>query len=407
MERTLTRVCLLTDTFHPVVGGGETYARSIARQLQELGVPVFVLTRRVVPASPEEERVDGVRVVRVPPTGPQRSGKYLMLGPVAWRLVRMRGDYDVILASNFRAVGPLAVGMGRLLGKRVVLRAGICGEFSGDYVAAGGGGGRAPRWLALPLEARRALLRRADGFVANCEAVTEEFRRGGAPPGRIHLLPGGVDTERYHPVYAGRKKLVRERLGLPVERFLVGYSGKLNRGKGLEHLVAAWPALRARHPDLHLVLIGGGAHQTLSQEEALRAQVRELGVAEHVTFTGYVENVPEYLQSLDLFVLPTEYEALPNALMEAMACGLPCVASRVGGIPDLVEDGVSGRLVAPGDPEALVRAVSELRDDPALAERLAAAGRGRMESHYAQSALARRLETLLRELAGEVRHARR
>ena len=406
VTRTSTRVCVLTDTFHPVVGGGETYARNVARHLQGLGVPIFVLTRRVLPSSPAEDRVDGVRVIRVPPSGQLRFGKYLMLPIVAWRLIRMHRAYDVILASNFRAVGPLAVVVGRLLGKRVVLRAGICGEFSGDYVAVGGTDGRPPRWLALPLAARRALLRLADGFIANCEAVTDEFRRGGAPPGRIALLPGGVDTERFHPVDAERKRRLREQLGLPATGFLIGYAGKLNRGKGLEHLVAALPSLRAGHADLHLVLIGAGANQSLSQEEALRARVRELGLEERVTFSGYVDNVPEYLQSLDVFVLPTEYEALPNALMEAMACGLPCVASRVGGIPDILEDGVSGRLIAPGDPEAIVRAVSELRDDPERASRYAAAGRRRMETDYAQSALARRLESFLSGSTGEAQHAR-
>ncbi len=281
------RMCLLVESFFPMVGGGETYARAIAARLHALGVPVFVVTRRIRRDLKVHEIVDGVPVHRVPPTGMVRFGKYAMLPVVALTLVRLRRLYDVVYVVNFRTLGPVAVLTAKLLRKKCILRAGICGEFSGRYVADHATGSpRAASWLAAPLALRTAVLRQADGFVSNCEAVAEEFRRHGAAQEKIARLPGGTDTEMFHPVEPAMKRHLRRRLGLSPERFLIGYAGKLNRGKGLEHLLAALPAILRRHPKAHVVLIGSGVGQFLSQEAALRELVRVLGREERVTFTG-------------------------------------------------------------------------------------------------------------------------
>jgi len=392
-------ICVLIELFHPIVGGGETYVRNITSRLAAQGLRVSIVTRRVRPEFAPRERLDGVEVHRVPPSGMPRFGKYLMIPWAVAKLVQLRRTYDVIYVSNFRVLGPVGLLVARLLGKRCVLRAGICGEFSGRYVAENGMlPTRALSWLATPLTLRMALLRRADGFVSNCEAITREFTDGGVPRERIAWLPGGVDTARFAPLNGVDRSTLRARLGLPTDRYLIGYSGKLSRGKGVNHLLAALPGILRRAPDAHVVLIGSGQHQFLSQETALRAMVKTLQVEDRVTFTGFVENVPEYLRSLDLYVLPTEFEALPNALMEAMACGLPCVATRVGGIPDLITDGVNGRLVAPASPEALERAVLEVRNDQGLAATWRVAARQTIEARFSLEVLARRHQEFLAAL---------
>jgi glycosyltransferase involved in cell wall biosynthesis len=112
--------------------------------------------------------------------------------------------------------------------------------------------------------------------------------------------------------------------------------------------------------DLHLVLVGSGSGQYLSCEEKLRTYVEENNLSQHVTFTGYVENVEEYLKASDCFVLPSRSEGLPLSLIEAMACGLPSIATTVGGIPDVVMDWENGVLVDPGDNGALRDAIWQL-----------------------------------------------
>ena len=128
------RVCLLTETFHPVVGGGETHARLLSRALGRLGVEVFVLTRRRTRAMEPRACVDGVSVVRVPPPGFKRFGKYLMLLPVAWKLFSLRSRYDVVYVCGLRVLGVVGVAVSKLLGKRCVLRAESVGEMSGDFL---------------------------------------------------------------------------------------------------------------------------------------------------------------------------------------------------------------------------------------------------------------------------------
>jgi len=407
-KTTRPRVCFLTDTFYPIVGGGETYARNISGRLAALGMSVFVITRRVTADLKPLDQVGGVPVIRVGPTGMVRFGKYAMLPAVALQLIRRRRSFDILYVSNFRAIGPAAVLMARLLGKRCILRAGVCGEFSGRYVAADGLlPSRALPWLAAPLALRTALLRRADRFVSNCESITAEFRQHGVSDSQIVQLPGGVDTEVFHPVEPVERARLRTLLGLPADRFLVGYAGKLNRGKGLTHLMAALPAILRRHPNIHLVLIGSGRHQFLSQEDELRAMVRDASLDDRVTFTGYVQNVAQYLQSLDLFVFPTEHEALPNALLEAMACGLICVGSRVGGVPDIIEDGVNGRLIPPGRPEAIVQALCAIKADPTSVAPWRLAARRTAEERFSLEALAKRHYEFLSALMTTNGHAPR
>ena len=400
-ESPTPRVCLLTETFYPVVGGGETYARVFARALNDLGMGVFIITRRSKRELESHELIDGIEVFRVSPTRGMRLGKYAMLPFVAAGLFRMRGSYDIVYVSNFRILGVLGVVAARVLRKKCVLRGGTCGEISGSYAAGHGVLSRlAAMLLSGPFAFRRCVLRRADAFVGISSAIVEEFLQCGVPEQKIVLLPSGVDISQFRPVDGDRKRELRAKLGLPVTGFLVGYSGKLNRGKGLNHLIAAAVELARQHDDIHVVLIGSGSGQFLSCESDLRDMVCKHGIEDKVTFTGYVTNVQEYLCSLDAFAFPTENEALGNALLEAMACGLPAVASRVGGVPDILTDGIDGLLVPPGRPQALVEAICALKADPSMAARLASAARATIESRFSLENLARQHLDFLASIAG-------
>lgn len=394
------RICLLTETFYPVVGGGETYARLFSRRLIKLGVEVFVLTRRVRPELKPSDDVNGVPVFRLPPTGMVRFGKYAMLPFLAVALIRMRGLYNIIYVSNFRVLGPLAVLVGRLLGKKCVLRGGTCGELSGDYaIAFKATPAIALRALSAPAALRRQVLLLADAFVSISSAITAEFRRCGVPADKIAVLPSGVDTDLFHPVGPEQKRRLRRELGLPEDGFLVGYSGKLNRGKGLDHLVAVWPKILTECPKGHLVFIGSGGNQSLSCEAYLRDFVRTHEFEAGVTFTGYVENVHQYLQCLDVFAFPTENEALGNSLLEAMSCGLPCVASEVGGVPDIVKHDHNGLLVPAGEEPDLASALCTLIAGRNRARELASAARKTIEERFSLDALTLRHRDFFVDLA--------
>jgi glycosyltransferase involved in cell wall biosynthesis len=393
------RICLLTESFHPRIGGGETHARLLSAALLARGLPVFVLTQRRERGWPRHDRVDGVAVRRVGPPGFPRLGKFLMLPAALLQLLRRRRDYEVIYVCGLRTLAPVAVLAARLSGARCVVRAESCDELAAADTLAATPEGLARRTVRALLGLRNALILRADRFLSISRAITREFLECGVPPERLVAIPNGVDVARFTPPKPGEAAALRARLGLPADGFLWVYTGKLNRGKGLEMLLRAWQRLASRHPRLHLVLVGSGAGQFLSCEAALRRFVTDHGLASRVTFTGAVANVEDYLRAADLFVLPSDSEALPMALIEAMACGLPVVATRVGGIPDVVEDGVDGRLIEAGDEAALAAAIEGLLADPAARAALARAARAKAEAGFSIAAVAAAHERLFRALA--------
>jgi len=391
------RVCLLTESFHPIVGGGEVHARQLSEALIERGIPVLVVTQRRPRGVVRRETVGRIPVERVASGGGDRWGKYLMLPSSLLRLVRRRGRYDVIYVCGMRTLGLPALLAGGLLGKPVVLRAESRTEMSGAYALDG-----SPGWLrplvAAALGLRNRLYGRAAAFVSISDDLTAEFVGSGAPEERITTILNGVDTSVFRPAAPGESTELRARLGLPNDAVIVVYTGKLNRGKGLEMLLRVWARLSGGGTvAAHLVLVGGGANQFLSCEPELRAYV-QAGLSSVVTFTGYVTEVAEYLRAADIFTLPSDSEALPISLLEALACGLPAVVTETGGMPEVVHDGVEGRLVPVGDENGLNRALEELLSDEAKRREMGAAGRRTVERRFAIGAVAEAHERLFRRV---------
>jgi glycosyltransferase involved in cell wall biosynthesis len=360
----LIRILFLTESFHPVLGGGEQHIRALGERLVQAGMGATVITRRGQDSWAREELLGGIRVVRVFPPGPGRTGKYAMVLPALAAL--RREPHDLLVVRGTRVLGLPGLLAGRARGRPVVLQPELNGEMSGEVYLWGKAWAQGP---VRPLvrggvALRNALLRDADAFVAMSRQIRDELLGAGVAGERIALIPHGVDTGRYHPADARERADLRARLGLPAAALLVTYTGRFLKGKGLETLIDAFATLTA--PDLrpHLLLVGSGAGQALSIEAEIKARVEARGLGERVTFTGRVENVEDYLGASDLFAFPSVFEALGISLLEAAACGLPCVGSRTGGIVDVIEDGASGLLVPPGDAQALAGALATLGSDP-------------------------------------------
>jgi glycosyltransferase involved in cell wall biosynthesis len=173
----------------------------------------------------------------------------------------------------------------------------------------------------------------------------------------------------------------------------------LREEKGIQHLLAAMSRLVARRSGVALVVLGSGPF-----EAPLRAMTEELGLADVVTFMGHRSDVADLLPAADVFCHPTLLDVLPTVIIEAMAASLPVVASRTGGIPELVDNGVSGLLVEPGAPAPLAAALERVLSDPALAERFGVAGRRRVHQSFERTMQVDRLETLYRSVTGRDNH---
>ncbi|MFF1908079.1 glycosyltransferase [Kitasatospora sp. NPDC058218] len=214
--------------------------------------------------------------------------------------------------------------------------------------------------------------RRNDAVVAVSHAVERTIPAARRRPGAwVHVVHHGPDLAGA-PQGPEARAAARAELGLPHDAFVVGTVGNLTPKKDQATLLAAHARLRPHHPRARLVLIGAGP-----LESRLRAHADELGVTDSVLFAGSRPDVPALLPGLDVFTLSSRQEGLPVALMEAMTSGLPAVVTRVGGMPEVLDDGDQGLLVEPGDPAALAAALGRLADDRELRERLGAAARER------------------------------
>jgi glycosyltransferase involved in cell wall biosynthesis len=369
------RILFLAESFHPVLGGGERHIRALGSSLVASGFGVTVVTRRGEPDWAPEEVLDGMRVVRVPPSGPGRTGKYAMVPAALWAVGKEA--FDLLAVRGTRVLGLPGLLAGRARGRPVVLQAEINGELSGQAYTFGTPLEARP-WSDLvgaAVRGRNLLLRDADAFVAMSVAIRDEFVAAGVPSERVHRIPHGIDTDRFRPAAAGEREELRRRFGWPPHADVLVYTGRLLRGKGLETLLEAFRGLSADEPQARLVFVGSGRGETLDVEAELRSDAAKAGLGHRIEFAGRVDDVESYLRAADVFVFPSRFEALGLSLIEAAACGLPAVGSRTGGIVDVIEDERSGLLVPPGDRASLERALRRLLSGPD--ERRAFGERGR------------------------------
>jgi glycosyltransferase involved in cell wall biosynthesis len=244
----------------------------------------------------------------------------------------------------------------------------------------------------------RLLTPKMDHLIAVSRAIVDkihaEFRAG--PP--VDLIYNGVDLERYDHQEACCT--LGEEYGIPAGSPIVGVVARLEPEKGHPTLLEAWPAVLRACPATYLLVIGEG-----SRREALEEQALELGIADRVIFTGRRDDVPAVTAALDVAVLPSYREAQGLSILEAMALSRPVVASNVGGIPEVIEDGVSGLLVEPHDAETLATAIIRLLSNHPFADMIGRAGHDVVHQRFCAERMVHEIEALYDEGARTVRLA--
>lgn len=251
-------------------------------------------------------------------------------------------------------------------------------------------GGRSRVWL------NRLTARLNDCTIAICDLMRRvEMEQTGMPPDKIVTIYNGVPPLNFPSREAARAALCQQ-LGLPENVIIVGTVARLHEAKGHADLVRAIPYIVAERPQTHFVWLGEG-----DQQDNLIRLVEALGVAAHVHFAGSQTNVPVWLAGMDLFVLPSLWEGLSVALLEAMAASLPVVATAVGGTPEVILDGVTGLLVPPRDPAALAASLLSLLRDPARAAQMGESGRQRVADHFTLDNMIQQTEALYEALLAE------
>ena len=382
------RVVMVVRLFHPWVGGTERQAQTLARSLAERGIPVRIVTGWWVRGTKHREVIDDIPVFRHQTLwecfgvrGLRTLGGYIYMGSLAWHLWRSRRSYDVIHVHGMNYHSAVAVRVGHLCRRPTITKLANSGEASDVNKMRLGRQLRGARFL-LP----EAL--RSDRLVALNKAVVTELQTVGVLDRRIVSLPNGValDGVTPKPNYA---------IG-PVARAV--FVGRLHPQKGLETLLDAVQLVHRRSPGrLRVSLVGEGPHR-----DALEAQIRRLGLEAWVELVGQQEAADEFLQETDLFVLPSLAEGLSNALLEAMAHGLPVVVSNIPGNVDVVDDDVNGLVFPVGDPLALAGCIERIIDDEGTRSRLGQAARATVETDYDLDLVVDSYVRLYEELNAEV-----
>ena len=234
--------------------------------------------------------------------------------------------------------------------------------------------------------------RSVDAVVAISAGVCAALLAAAVPETRIRLIPSGVDTARFTPNPTARMQ-VRRAYGLEAHDILVLSIGVLAERKGHQTLLQAAYRLKAQGMRLRYLVCGEGPLRA-----ALQAEVQTLGLEVDVRFAGFCAEIPDYLAAADLFVHVPLWEGLGVAVIEAQAAGLPVVASRLGGIPDLINDSATGLLVPPQDPVALAAALTRLVHDPPWARMLGQAGQTQARTRFDLTVMAQANEALYHDL---------
>ena len=232
---------------------------------------------------------------------------------------------------------------------------------------------------------RQALFRRCDGYVAISPALEQRYHGAGLPAGNVRLLPQGVDVGEFKPM-AGPKEIRRE-WGVLASSPVLMFIGSLIHRKGIDVLLRAWAEIHAARPDAHLVLVG--KHRFRGDPESERFLASEVArlprsAAAHLHQLGVRRDVSRLLRAADLFVFPSRREGFGTVMIEAMACGLPCVVAALPGITNFVlgDDGSAGIIVPQADPGALVTAVDAILARPDRASEMGRRARERAVGHF-------------------------
>lgn len=347
------------------LGGGQKLAVLTALFLDRRRFEVAVLSFGRPGPYGERLRDEGIEVIELGLDQSLRANGVRSIVRAARLLMRtiFRGRWDVVHTHLFRTavvVTPLAV----LAGARVF------GTSHRIYY---------PRIQPL-LE--RALSLVQEAIVVDSVAVREILRASTRIPLRKYaVIHNGIDVTEFEG--APDRRTARSALGLDGDDIVVGEIAHLRPHKGQRHLVAAVARLAPHHPRLHLVLVGGGPDR-----DALEGLAHTLGVSDRVIFTGPRRDLPVVLAALDVLALPSTFEGFGIVQAEAMYLGAPVVATSHGGSTEVVDDGVTGFLVAFGDEAALAERIDRLAGDPELRERMGEAGRRRVIERFTAGAMA-------------------
>lgn len=369
------KILLLTSDFLPNIGGMASHALELARALVGNGHTVHLLHPVYGQGENHDEDIDGFTVHRMffSCTLPKIKHVFYIRGvrDAIRRLHRAIG-FDVL---HWHDLTPNCWTTRAFAGRVPLVWTNHTSNYL-EYVESEKG-----------RRTMRRFLGHADAIISPSNELFEKSVWTGVPPERLHYIPNGVDTRVFAP---GRSFGVLDKdYAIDVSRPIIICPRRLEPKNGVEYLIRAVPTILSSEPRALVLIVGGGFPE---EKERFERMLEESGARSQVIFTGNVPNtlMPQFLSMAQVAVLPSLMEATSIAGLEAMAMGLPLVGTRVGGIPEIIDDGVTGMLVEPRNPASLAAACIRLLRDEDLRRRIGKAARERAEREFSWSTIAER-----------------
>jgi len=372
------RLCVVSPLYHPSLGGLGRQAQLLTERLAEDGVEAFVIARRMK-GMPPAVFSPKVRIFRAWSVKPyiHTFEKVKLINILisltfslscALLLIRKRKEYDIVHFHGASLPLFFNIVLLKMLHKRVIAKVAAAnvgteaGSLRGRYIGFG--------------DFIIKLLGMVDAFVATTGEIEKGLRDDGFPGEKIRRTPNFIDFSVFGPVTAEQKEHLKKKLGVRTKINVV-FSGRFIQRKGINFLLEAWRKVTDEVVDARLILLGDGP-----LVEEMRILAKKLGIWDSVDFRGHVQEVPDFLRAADIFVLPSLQEGMPNSLLEAMACGLAPVGTRIGGVVDIINGRENGILVEPSDVQDLAEGMLKLLRDKHLADAIALRAYETIRDHY-------------------------
>jgi glycosyltransferase involved in cell wall biosynthesis len=380
------KILQLCSRFPPAPGGTETYVLELSKEMIRRGHQVTVLTSDMYCDTPIKKqkhfkRVFDGKVKRYFTFTIPGEADFPVYPGIGFKA--LREEADVIHAHSYGCFNSLPLPIvGRIRGVKTVFTP----HFHPDYSDWGG-----ERRLMLRRVYDRTLGRFSVNYVDDVVVITEFekrlMRETGIlrPETRVHVVGSGVDLERFSK--KSNPNSFRKQFDIKDNEKLILFVGRVAQKKGLEDLIESAPFVIRQYPEARFVIVG----EDMGLGEWMRTEIDQRGLSNNFLLTGFLDQNDLFVSayhSCNLLVLPSEYEAFGLVLAEAMACGKPCIATNVGGIPDVVLDGKTGILVPPRDPNALAQAQCKILSDPEAAKKMGEIGTQTVEKRFSWSKVA-------------------
>ncbi len=364
------------------IGGYEKQAVSLSRYLKSKGINVLIVTDtpiRELGALKDEFDIHWAGFLPEFPRHPVTS-----LNSMLWFSIKNYFGFSLFHSHAFCWLSGSAALSGKILGKKSIVKAASEGDV--EHLATS---------KLLDDKIYFSWLKNSDRFLAISSNIKKELLRYEIKEINISLIPNAVDTELFKPVNSEEKIILRKELGIE-DKFVITYAGRLDKNKGVETAIFALEKILKEKENPLLLILGDGPEKI-----NLTERVSTMNLGERVLFKGFVDDVASYLKSSDIFIFPSLREGNPNAVLEAMSCGIPVVANSIEGIKDIISDGVEGILVYSKSPDEFAEKVLCLSRNSSLRINMGKEARKKILTRFGSKAVVDRYLELYGKLISQ------